>query len=170
MPRYKDESPAVRVYTVCDESRYPFFYLSITFNLCICFKLRYSILYIFLIMQIFDCEERSSIRLWQWFDATFFNLRRSWRVSFIILFEIAEDCEQNGSNFNLRSFFVISLGVSQWMQKTVSNSPMFIGSNSVFSAMPGYFLFNEVVILWIWEGRGWGSIWHLWFSGLRKEN
>ncbi|KAH1158851.1 hypothetical protein GLYMA_11G125900v4 [Glycine max] len=22
MPRYKDESPAVRVYTVCDESRY----------------------------------------------------------------------------------------------------------------------------------------------------
>ena len=49
--------------------------------------------------------------------------------------------------FLCESLFVISLGVSRWMQRTVSNSPMFTGSNSVFSAMPGFELLDKVVIL-----------------------
>lgn len=73
--------------------------------------------------------------------------------------------------FLFESFFVLSLGVSQWMPKNVSSSLMFIGSNSVFSVMPGFPLCRIEVILWcIWEVWGWESVPLLRFSGLRKEN
>lgn len=63
--------------------------------------------------------------------------------------------------FLFESFFVLSLGVSQWTPKNVSNSLMFIGSNSVFSVMPGFPLCRIEVILWcIWEVWGWESACH----------
>lgn len=56
MPRYKDEPPAVRVYTVCDESRslhgaYVCFQKVET-----CFQ---CFVYAYILWQVFDCEERS---------------------------------------------------------------------------------------------------------------
>lgn len=76
--------------------------------------------------------------------------------------------------FISESFFS---GVSQWMMRNVSNSPMSIGSNSVFSAMPSSISFLAiysyvVVALWILvfekvEVKGVPSI--LWFFRFAKR-
>lgn len=55
MPRYKDEPPAVRVYTVCDESRS----LSVLVYCCSFYKF-VSVFYLYnYLWQVFDSEECS---------------------------------------------------------------------------------------------------------------
>lgn len=55
MPRYKDEPPAVRVYTVCDESRF----LSVLVFCSSFYKFVQCFIYINYLWQVFDSEECS---------------------------------------------------------------------------------------------------------------